>query len=82
MTCFAVECLRRDAAKAARQDDVTDQPNSPTSPTSPTLSDAEILFSQLSTNSDTRTVIAPDLISEYEMNFYYHGISGNPPKLL
>ena len=24
----------------------------------------------------------PDLISEYEMNFYYHGISGNPPKLL
>lgn len=24
----------------------------------------------------------PDLISEYDMNFYYHGISGNPPKLL
>ena len=81
MTCFAAECLRRDAAKAARQDDATDQPHSPTSPTSPTPPTLTV-FSQLSTNSDARTVVAPDSISEYEMNFYYHGISGNPPKLL
>ena len=27
-------------------------------------------------------VVAPDLISKYEMNFWYHGVSGNPPKLM
>lgn len=49
-------------------------------PTPP--SEAEILYSELSNDSDARTVVAPDLISKYEMNFWYHGISGNPPKLL
>ncbi|KAJ8517849.1 hypothetical protein ONZ45_g5000 [Pleurotus djamor] len=33
-------------------------------------------------NSDAHTVIAPDLISEFESYFWYHGISGDPPKLL
>jgi len=37
----------------------------------------------MSNDSDTfRTVVAPDLISKYEMNFWYHGVSGDPPKLL
>ncbi|EIM84740.1 uncharacterized protein STEHIDRAFT_60563, partial [Stereum hirsutum FP-91666 SS1] len=30
----------------------------------------------------SRIVVPPNLISEYEVNFYYHGISSNPPKLL
>ncbi|KAG8993137.1 hypothetical protein FRB90_000780 [Tulasnella sp. 427] len=72
VTCFMVECYKQEAG----------QGDSPPSPTSPALSDAETLFSVLSNNSDARTVVAPDLISEYEMNFYYHGISGSPPKLL
>ncbi|KIM48618.1 hypothetical protein M413DRAFT_82422 [Hebeloma cylindrosporum] len=45
-------------------------------------SEVETLYSELSNDSDARTVVAPDLISKYEMNFWYHGISGNPPKLL
>ncbi|KAF7793544.1 hypothetical protein EIP86_004658 [Pleurotus ostreatoroseus] len=73
ITCSMVECVKRCEARAAQQDDATDQPDSPS---------AETLFSQLSTNPDARTVVAPNLISEYEMNFYYHGISGDPPQLL
>ncbi|KDR76885.1 hypothetical protein GALMADRAFT_225056 [Galerina marginata CBS 339.88] len=50
----------------------------PASPTSP-LREAD---SELSNNSDLHTVVAPNLISKYEMNFWYHGISGDPPKLM
>jgi hypothetical protein len=57
-------------------------PTSPTFPTSPFLSEAETLYSELNNDSDPRTVVAPDLISKYEMNFWYHGVSGNPPKLM
>jgi len=77
-----VDCLRRKAADQSRSQDATQPPDSPISPTSPTLSDAETLFSQLSIDSDAHTVAAPDLISKYEINFYYHGVSGDPPKLL
>ena len=77
-----VECLKQEASRGAPRGDATQPPDSPLSPTSPTLSDAETLFSVLGSNSDGRTAVAPDLISEYEMNFYYHGISGDPPKLL
>ncbi|KDQ14763.1 hypothetical protein BOTBODRAFT_55258 [Botryobasidium botryosum FD-172 SS1] len=80
VTCFAVECLRRDAAKAAQQDDATDQPDSPTFPTSPTLSDTRDPLPAAQHQPDARTVVAPDVISEYEKTFYYHGISGNPPQ--
>lgn len=66
-----VECLEQAGRQGAPRDHGTQPPDSPLSPTSPTLS-----------NSDARTVVAPNLISEYEMNFYYHGISGSPPKLL
>ena len=31
---------------------------------------------------DFHTVIAPDLLSKYEMNFWYHGLSDEPPKLM
>ncbi|KDR76880.1 hypothetical protein GALMADRAFT_245977 [Galerina marginata CBS 339.88] len=47
-----------------------------------TLSEAETLYLELSNDSDAHTVVAPDLISKYEMNFWYHGISTNPPKLM
>ncbi|ODN80330.1 hypothetical protein L198_07830 [Cryptococcus wingfieldii CBS 7118] len=57
-------------------------PGSPTSPTSPTISEANTLVSQLSPRSDAYTVVTPDLISEYEANFWYHGISVDPPKLM
>ncbi|KAI0644082.1 hypothetical protein C8Q79DRAFT_914118, partial [Trametes meyenii] len=46
------------------------------------LSETETLISQLSNNSDALTVVAPDLISQFEINFWYHGLSGSPPKLL
>ncbi|KAI0033463.1 hypothetical protein K488DRAFT_69863 [Vararia minispora EC-137] len=79
VTCFAVDCLnRRYSAPATPQD----APGSPTPPTSPTISEADTLFSQLSTSSDAFTVVSPDLISIYEANFWYHGISGDPPKLM
>jgi hypothetical protein len=52
------------------------------SPTSPTVSEAETLYLELSNDSDARTVVAPDLISKYEMNFWYHGISSDPPQLM
>ncbi|KAF9472389.1 hypothetical protein BDN70DRAFT_909163 [Pholiota conissans] len=71
VTCFMVDCL-----KSMYPQDAT-QP-----PASPTLSEAETLYSELNNDSDARTVIAPDLISKYEMNFWYHGVSGNPPKLM
>ena len=75
-----VDCLRRKAAVQSCSQDAP--PNSSISPTFPTLSDTETLFPQLSNNLDAHTVIAPYLISKYEMNFWYHGISGNPPKLM
>jgi len=75
-----VDCLRRKAAVQSRSQDAP--PDSPISPISPTFSDAETLSSQLSNDSDVHTVVAPYLISKYEMNFWYHGISGDPPKLM
>ncbi|KIO05838.1 hypothetical protein M404DRAFT_999565 [Pisolithus tinctorius Marx 270] len=57
-------------------------PTSQSFPTSPIVSKAGTLFSQLSNNSDALTVVAPDLISQFEINFWYHGISSSPPKLL
>ena len=66
-----VDCLKR-TVQAHAQD--ATQP--------PTLSEAETLYSELINDSDARTVVAPDLISKYEMNFWYHGISGNPPNLM
>ena len=73
VTCFAVDCLNRKYATPAAPQDP---------PVSPTVSDADTLFSQLSKESDAFTVVAPDLISKFESNFWYHGISGNPPELL
>ncbi|KAH9043505.1 hypothetical protein EDB83DRAFT_2507533 [Lactarius deliciosus] len=79
VTCFMVDCLnRRYSAQAPPQDAV----GSPTSPTSPTISEADTLYSQLSNDSDALTVVAPALISKFEMHYWYHGISGNPPKLM
>lgn len=72
MTCFAVDCLNRKYATPAAPQDA---------PASPTVSDADTLFSQLSSESDAFTVVAPDLISKFESTFWYHGISGDPPKL-
>ena len=73
-----VDCLKRKyerSVHASTQDAA--QP-----PASPTLSKSEALYSELSNDSDARTVVAPNLISKYEENFWYHGISGNPPKLM
>ena len=74
-----VDCLNR---RYSTQPPPQDAVGSPTSPTFPTISEADTLYSQLSNDSDALTVVAPDLISKFEMNFWYHGISGNPPKLL
>lgn len=50
--------------------------------TSPAFNEAETPYPELSNDSDIHTVVAPDLISKYEMNFWYHGISGDPPNLM
>ncbi|KAF8264968.1 hypothetical protein EI94DRAFT_1699830 [Lactarius quietus] len=54
--------------------------------TQPSLPDkmfeADTLYSQLSNDSDALTVVAPALISKFEMTYWYHGISGDPPKLM
>ncbi|KAJ7433076.1 hypothetical protein B0H11DRAFT_1889407 [Mycena galericulata] len=75
VTCFMVDCVKRKYLTI-----LSCSPLLP--PTYPTLSEAEILYSELSNDSDARTVVAPDLISKYEINFWYHGVSGNPPKLM
>lgn len=75
-----VDRLRR--RYQAPPQDVAEAPASPTSPTSPTIGEVETLYSQLGNDSDAHTVVAPDLISKYEMNFWYHGISDDPPKLM
>ncbi|KAF8658393.1 hypothetical protein AX16_002002 [Volvariella volvacea WC 439] len=83
-----VECtIRRNPRQAAAPQGAADPlapPMSPTSPTSPTstVSDADTVFSRYSNNSTALTVVTPDLISKYESDFYYHGLSGNPPPLL
>ncbi|KAG8988539.1 hypothetical protein FRB93_004030 [Tulasnella sp. JGI-2019a] len=87
MTCFQIDRLvcKYTPAQPPVQGAVGSPPTSPTSqsfPTSPVVSKMETLFSQLSTNSAALTVVAPNLISEFEMNFWYHGISGKPPKLM
>lgn len=82
VTCFMVDCLKRKHPVQAPPQDAALPPVSPTSPTSPTLNEAETLYSELSSDSDAHTVVAPDLISEYEKKFWYHGISGDPPELM
>ncbi|KAF8494846.1 hypothetical protein F5888DRAFT_1795001 [Russula emetica] len=85
VTCFMVDCLNRRYSTQAPPQDAVGSPTSPTSPTfptSPTISEADTLYSQLSNDSDALTVVAPALISKFEMHYWYHGISGNPPKLM
>ena len=67
MTCFMVDCVKREATLP---------------PTSPIFSEYERLYSELSIDLDAHTVVAPDLISKYEMNFWYHGLSDDPPQLM
>jgi len=68
------DCLIRVYQAEHTAQDGTKLPASPTPPTSPALSDTETLWSELSGNSDALTVVAPDMVSKYEMHFYYHGI--------
>lgn len=81
-----VECTIRNSRRAAAPGaaDPLAPPTSPTSHPSPTstVSDADTLFSHYSSNSLAFTVVAPDLITKYESDFYYHGLSGSPPPLL
>ncbi|KAJ7455008.1 hypothetical protein B0H11DRAFT_2324657 [Mycena galericulata] len=79
VTCFQVDCLNRTYSVQAPPEDAV---RAPTSPTSPTTSDADTLYSQLSHDSAALTVVTPDLISKFEKTFWYHGISGDPPKLM
>ncbi|EAU85145.1 hypothetical protein CC1G_08118 [Coprinopsis cinerea okayama7 len=73
ITCSSLDSMNRKyAAPAAPQD----------APVSPTVSDADTLFSQLSNDPSALTIVAPDLVSKFESNFWYHGISGDPPNLL
>lgn len=39
-------------------------------------------FDSMVRDTDAHTVVAPHLISKYERQFYYHGLSGAPPELL
>ena len=80
-----VDCFRRKySAQPPPQDAVgsATSPTSPTFPSSPTIGEADTLHLQLGNSSDALTVVAPDLISKFEMTFFYHGISGDPPPLL
>ncbi|KAI4519629.1 hypothetical protein K525DRAFT_271553 [Schizophyllum commune Loenen D] len=79
VTVFMVECsIRHNARQAAAPQVAADPPASSTS----TVSGADTLFSRYSSNPPAFTVVAPDLISKYERDFYYHGLSGCPPPLL
>lgn len=82
VTCFMVDCLKRRYTVQASPQDATQSPASPTSPVSATLSQAETVYPELRSDSDAHTVVAPNLISKFEMKYWYHGISGDPPKLL
>ncbi|KAF8486823.1 hypothetical protein DFH94DRAFT_791066 [Russula ochroleuca] len=84
-TCFMIDCINRRYAPQARPQDTVGSPTfpaSPTFPTSPTISEADTLYSQLSNDSEALTIVSPALISKFEMTYWYHGISGNPPKLM
>ncbi|KAG8812983.1 hypothetical protein FRC17_001725 [Serendipita sp. 399] len=74
VTCFQVDCLKRKYTPA--------QTPGESFPTSPVVSESETLISQFSNNSAALTVVAPDLLSQFEITFWYHGLSGDPPKLL
>ena len=77
-----VDCfIRRYPAQAPPQG-ATEPLSSSTFPASPTISEVETLYSQLINDSDALTIVAPDLISKYEKNFWYHGISSDPPQLM
>ncbi|KAL1940216.1 hypothetical protein VTO73DRAFT_9168 [Trametes versicolor] len=83
VNCFQVELLRGEYdAKASAPGAPQASPTSPTFRGSPVLSDADTLFSQPNASSTATTVVALDLISQYESNFYYRGLSEDPPKLM
>lgn len=81
-----IECVKEQYAVPARPQDPARQspisPSSATLPTSPTLSNPETLYSAMSDDSDAHIVISPHLITKFERQFYYNGVSANPPELL
>ncbi|KAI0044599.1 hypothetical protein FA95DRAFT_1681056 [Auriscalpium vulgare] len=79
MTCYMVDCVRRKYQIKARPQVAT---KPPASSTSPVLSEDQPPHPELRNDSNARTVVAPDVISEYERNCWYRGISGDPPKLM
>lgn len=70
--------IRLNPRQAAAPERAADLLAPPTS----TVSDADTLFSRYSSNSLAFTVVTPDLITKYESDFYYNGLSGSPPPLL
>lgn len=69
-----VDCVKREYLVQPHLQDATQPPASP--------AEAESPYSELTDDSDIHTVVAPNLVSEYEMKFWYHGVSGNPPRLM
>ena len=85
VNCFQVDLLRRTYSAEPSAQESAGSPTSPTSqpfPTSPGVSEADTVFSQFTSYSEAMTVVAPDLVSPYEMRFFYNGISSDPPRLL
>lgn len=74
-----LDCLN---SKYSDQNPQQDAVGFPTSPTSPTISETDTLYSRLSYDSDALTVVSLALISKFEILYWYHGISGNPPQLM
>ena len=85
MTCFMLDVFKNKYSMRAPPQDAPQTHASPTSPISSTscpIHAVETRHSQHSDGSDVHSIVAPNLISKYEMKFWYYGISTNPPELM
>jgi hypothetical protein len=78
ITCYSLEILSREyASRTAGERDPADVDKNHAE-----SSGTDALSEKPNSISYDTNIVAPNLISEYESNLYYRGLSGDPPKLM
>lgn len=71
-TCFVVDCVRHSVMEKRQR----------AAAEAAIIEKRELRYSQLINNPEAHTAVAPDLVSEYEKTYWYHGLSDDPPELM
>jgi hypothetical protein len=77
-----VDCMIHQNPLLVAAEPLATSPTCPPSPTTSAVSNTGTLFLLYSNNLQAFTAVMLSLISQFEMDFYHHDISGSPPLLL